>query len=413
MKVRGFHISVTTGLEDAGDPSVLGGLSLDHDLRLVKAALLYADDVTLYSPAASLALSVAHVKHLRVLEQIEVLEYLIPYIVTDLSDRAGLYEALRLYKIAKRERHPGVEASRYMQLLDGALNWDGIVATAEQQARESKVTEITRAIGSKRLHVHDFLRKNSLSKAEAAARLISHAAPDANSAERSQWGDDFIDEYTSVLTTSVSGGMTYPLFDAQSGNLLSLGISEGKFVVSDSGLVRGRHSALAADLLDRLPLFEQASVSEILDIRKELAKPLIRFRRAITSFSATVKAAPWDEDFVTEADVIFHRDVDPVVQEIEELVQNNRYLMQLIRKIGLPVGALTAVMSRIADLPEIIAQATNNPASAHILSSGALGAGLTTAGATALKAAWDTYDKGQEIRQQELFFYYRAKKKLS
>jgi len=87
MKIRGFHISVTTGLEYAGDPSVLGGLSLDHDLRLVKAALLYADDVTLYSPAASLALSVGNVKNLRMLEQIEMLEYLIPFIVTVESDR--------------------------------------------------------------------------------------------------------------------------------------------------------------------------------------------------------------------------------------------------------------------------------------------------------------------------------------
>lgn len=73
MKYRGFHMTITTGLDDARDLTVLGGVSLEHDLRLIKAALLYADDVTLYSPAASMLLSIGNLDTYHTKEQIDLL----------------------------------------------------------------------------------------------------------------------------------------------------------------------------------------------------------------------------------------------------------------------------------------------------------------------------------------------------
>jgi hypothetical protein len=216
------------------------------------------------------------------------------------------------------------------------------------------------------------------------------------------------------MRMSVSSGNTYPLFDAQAGGLVSAGVREGEIRVSEAGLVRGRHSGLAADLLERLPLFEQATVDEILDIRRELAPPLIRFRKAITEFSATIKTAPWDEDFVSEAGTIFHRDVAPAVQEIEERVQSNRYLLLLLKRIGAPSASmLAAAMSRIADLPEIIAQTISNPAAAQAVTPAVASAVAATTGKAILDTRWEKYEQQRSIEQHQLYFYYRAKMRLS
>ena len=413
MKARGFHISVTTGLNEARDPEVLGGLSLEHDLQLVKAALLYADDVTLYSPAASMLLSVSGIAGFRWNELSALMIASIPYIVPNQQAAENLRQGLDHYTILKKQRYMTPGERQFVRDLDQMPAWDDMYEMADRMAEASQVRSLVRAIKSGRLHVHDFLKAEGRSKAETAAKLIGQAALTDEQRSAEGWSDELVREYVRVMSASVSGGQTYPLFDLQAAGLLSAGISEGMFTVSEQGLQRGRHSSLAADLLDRLPTFGQATIDEILDIRRELDKPLKQFRKAITNFSATIKTASWDEDFITEADTIFYRDVDPVVQEIEEMVQTNRYLLQLLRKIGVPAGALTAIMSRITDLPDIIAHATNNPGAAHAVGIGAMGAGLATVGTAAIKTAWEKHDKRQEIQQHELYFYYRARKKLS
>lgn len=413
MKHRGFHMTITTGLDDAHEPSVLGGVSLEHDLRLVKAALLYADDVTLYSPAASMLLSIGNLDAYRAKEKIDLLTASLPYIMPDGKEAASLRQGLETYRHLKKQRYTTSEERRFIQGIEQASQWDQMCSVSGKIARDSQVAMLVRAIKSGRLHVHDFLKAKGQSRAETAARLIGQAAIDATARQAQGWSDAIIEDYVLRMSKAISSGQTFPLFDTQAANLARQGVREGMFTVSDTGMNRGRHSGLAADLLERLPLFEQASVDEILDIRRELAKPLVRFRKAVTTFSGTIKAAAWDDDFLTEADAIFYRDVDPVVQEIAEMVESNRYLLQLLRKIGLPAGALTAVISRIADLPEIVAQAINNPAAAQVVNPAVATAVAGAVGSAVFSTVWEKWDKGQNIEQQELYFYYRARKKLS
>jgi len=331
----------------------------------------------------------------------------------DEKEAAPLRQGLEMYRRLKKQRYITSEERTFIQGLEQASHWEEICSIADKMARDSQVAMLVRAIKSGRLHVHDFLKAKGQSRAETAARLIGQAAIDATARQAQGWSDAIIEDYVLRMSKAISSGQTFPLFDAQAANLARQGIREGMFAVSDTGINRGRHSGLAADLLERLPLFEQASVDEILDIRRELAKPLVRFRKAVTTFSGTIKSAAWDDDFLTEADAIFYRDVDPVVQEIAEMVENNRYLLQLLRKIGLPAGTLTAVISRIADLPEIVAQAVSNPAAAQVVTP-ALTVGIAGAvGSAVFTAGWEKRDTAQSIEQQELYFYYRARKKLS
>lgn len=54
MRENGLHITVVTGFGE-GAPT----LDVAHETALVKAALLYADHVTLASPRVSMLMSVA------------------------------------------------------------------------------------------------------------------------------------------------------------------------------------------------------------------------------------------------------------------------------------------------------------------------------------------------------------------
>ena len=219
------------------------------------------------------------------------------------------------------------------------------------------------------------------------------------------WDNDtIIKEYVAVLQQTISDGSTYPLFDADAGDLIRVGLKEGKFEVSEAGIARGKHSGLAASLLERLPLFEDASVDEVLDIRHELDAHLVRFRSAIIKFSEDIKTASWDADFAFEADQVFQRDVEPAILEIEEAVRSNSYMSMLARRfvdkpLVVPGGsALAMLMSQLSAVPQVVTQALG-------------------VGATAGLVAYDAYKEWQKQKQSternQLYFYYKAGQLLS
>jgi hypothetical protein len=170
------------------------------------------------------------------------------------------------------------------------------------------------------------------------------------------------------------------------------------------GIDRGKQTELARYLLERLPLFEKASVAEILGIRKELDKPLARFRGAIINFSEDIKSTPWGRDFPPEADKIYLRDVKPALLDMEEAIQSNKFLTTLIKKLAekpatLPTGSLFSIaISQFSSLPKELAAS--------------LGIGL--ASASLIYEAYDEWArKNQAIEQNKLYFYYGAGKLLS
>jgi hypothetical protein len=204
-----------------------------------------------------------------------------------------------------------------------------------------------------------------------------------------------------LIGEAVADGETNPLFDQMSGDLLRTGVEAGVVSPSESGIARGRHSGLASDLLRRLPLFEKATVQEILDIRRELENPLIRFRGAVIEISEGIRSAAWDEDFPSDADMAFRKEVEPAILEIEEAVQDNGSLSSLLLK-GVRPGdwatGLGVMLSTLAGLPDV----------ASVL----LGSG-TTAGMTARGAYKEWREDRKNIESNHMFFYYETRERLA
>jgi hypothetical protein len=214
---------------------------------------------------------------------------------------------------------------------------------------------------------------------------------------------NIVAEFIQELRKAVEDGQTYPLLDEQAGTMVSLLATTGQISPSEAAELRGRSVALASHLFHRLPTFERASISELLDIRRELEKPLLRFRAGMLTLSSKMAAAAWDEEFPEEAEILTVQEVEPAILEIEDQVKSNAYLTQLVRDIAdkplMPVGGtfLSLVVAPVAQLPELVAR-------------GVLAGGV--AAFTALNALANWRSAQRKTEGNQLYFYYRLQKRL-
>jgi hypothetical protein len=161
-----------------------------------------------------------------------------------------------------------------------------------------------------------------------------------------------------------------------------------------------KHSLLALQLLERLPLFSEAKLDEILDIRKELESPLIHFRKTMINLSEQIKSEPWSEDFSYDVEKIFHKDVAPSVAEIEEITKTNKSLLSILnRALTKPLasgGILALALSQVSALPNLASFAL-------------AGSGAAAAIGTGISIMHDIAEEQRKLEQNQFYFYYRLK----
>lgn len=363
-------------------------LNLQDELRLAKAGLLYADRVRLCSVKSSFILYTIMLGELPPEHHVDLLESFTSMTShqRDETQTRQILELLTAYKQTIGKRHLNTKEKLVKAWLDVGLEqyYQDVRGMASKLAVDSGGEELLRAVSSGKLDLYVFGMEKT---------------PD-----NKKYNDEMATEFVELLGKAITDGGSYPLFDDWTGNFIRMGVEEGMIAVSEPALARGRQIGLAAHLLDRLPLFDLATIDEILDIRKELNKPLVRFRQTVIGFSEKIKPASWDRDFPLDADIVFYRDIEPAVLEIEEEVKANRYLSSLTRKfvdkpLVVPGGsALAVMMSSLTSFPDLVSQA--------------LGLGLASS-TLVFDALSDWKAKKQAIEHNQLYFYYKARKELS
>lgn len=209
------------------------------------------------------------------------------------------------------------------------------------------------------------------------------------------WMQQFID----ALAAALADGVSYPLFDDATGSLVGAHIAEGLIEPTALSNARGKQVTAASGLMSRLPAFPKASVEEILDIRRELAKPLIGFRAGMIKMARMMEQPFYEEGFQEEVEQAYVEHVAPALAEIGETVESNKYLKRLLGEtIGdmktIVTGVLTLGLTRAVDLPPLIAA----------------GAAVLTAAAA---AAWEKSKETKRISAQQFYFLYRTQELLS
>lgn len=383
---RKFHITVGA----SPSPTDRGAISLHNELALVKAALLYGDQAALCSPTCTLLLSMVMLGHsgsqAGPAEQFRVFRQIAgPLVDESISHAFNVVEALRAKKF--RGSRENMELLRLEKQL--ARTWEEI---------RDKVSQMANAAGL-----------GELLDAQAAGLLDLYSANDVPGLSADNVTDAVVHDFLARINDAVSGTKSYALLDAVAGSLIRAQIEEDKLTVPDAMKARGRHVALAGDILSRLPHFEAATLPEILDIRRELEDPLIRFRKAMLDYSDRIACAPWDEAFNTETDRVFIREIEPAVLELEEAVKSKSYLQVLLARYAKsPKDFLVPAVSSTVAGPALSLFGADTPTLVMIAC-----AGLGAAHVGVL--AWDVRNEMRKVHRPEqnhLFFYYRAAQML-
>ena len=103
-----------------------------------------------------------------------------------------------------------------------------------------------------------------------------------------------INDFTMELFENLQKAIptSFPLYDEHSNNLMKEALDSKIITLSDIEKTKITHAGLTDNYFQRLPSFETASVSEIIDIRKDLEKPLVRFRGQMLKYTDAVEAMP-------------------------------------------------------------------------------------------------------------------------
>ena len=368
MSARPLHVVV--GVGPPVWPEAPAGLSAD--VRLVKAALLYGDAVSLCSPAAALV------------GRLLRLEAAAP-------DTAGKLAAL-------------AALAADLGLGDGprqlAAAWAALGAPGAGPSRRAWVEAVVEERWDEARHALraalDAGGHAELLDAVASGRLSVDGLGLDGSAAPSDYALLAADVYAERVLGAVTGGLSVPMLDAATADLLrqrGAGVAEPR-----AGW--GRQGGLAADWLPRLPLFDLATVAETLDVRRDLERHLARFRAAVLELGEAVAGAVWDADFPVEAERLFRRDVAPAIADIEDAVAT--------------VGFLRELVSRYADGPHRFlplaapALTLGLAAPGWALDALAAGAAAATVGSNAARAWHDARDRRRDAEAHRLFFYHAA-----
>ncbi|MEM1117155.1 MAG: hypothetical protein AAGJ11_11660 [Bacteroidota bacterium] len=376
MPSRDLHVTVGVGPPTWPEAPV----GFAADVRLVKAALLYGDTVTLCSPAA-----------------------------------AVVGRLLRLEAVASDV--PGKLAA--LEAVAGDLGWgDGPRLLAEAYATlaaqpddrwltASRRAWLDRVVEERWTEARDLLR-DGLARGGHGGLL--HAA-------RAGWlhvdrlGVDGLaspgdiaavaaDTFAERMLAAVAEGLSVPMLDGATADLLRQRVGG----VSEPRAGWGRQGGLAADWLPRLPLFDLATIAETVDIRRDLGRHLARFRAAVVAYAEAVSGAAWDADFPLEAERVYRRDVAPAVADIEDAVAST--------------GALRALTHRFADGPSRFLPAAapaltlGLAASGWVLDAVAWAVSAGTVGANALRAWHDAEEARRGAEGHRLYFLYAAGRRL-
>lgn len=365
--LRDVHIVIGTGAK---------GISVEQEVRLLKPALLYADRVTLLSPSAAMLGAAEAVGHMDEPALIEFVRSVAPSINPSSLAAFELYDQLQ--RTNRRSRDQIIALGQFR-------------AMVRQMAKEwqEKVSELQASAGVPEL----------APAVEAGLLIVDPLVEDGE-------GDDVLfNGYLNKLNLLMRDAEAYPLFDDATGDLVRAGVAEGLFEMGVQAREHAKRAAAASDFISRAPTFPQATISEILDIRGELTKPLSRFRGAVAELARKVESAAHDDDFGAEVQLLYEAEVEPALAELGELVGSNSYLRQLTNagygSVDKMVGGgsiLALGLMKLATLPPL--------AAASVAVASAVGGVVGSAALSSAQAA-------ENVEGHKLYFLYREYELLS
>lgn len=369
---HGMTIAVATSPQAADGQGMAAG-SLATEVRLCKDALLYGDHVVLYSPNHYMLTGLEELIHLDFAGRLQFLRAVAPAMESGRDGFAipNLEELVRLQRKRRRTRDEIRLLLAFRSKID--REWPGLIETVQQLRDDAGADALRSAIDRGLLTVHPYMDHD----AEFSPDAVMYA---------------MVERIAEILRDSGQ----YPLFDDRTGHLVRAGIQEGIFAPTGSSRVRGKQIKAAAGFLERLPSLPAASIDEVIDVRQELANPLVNFRSIVTKLAAGIDADATSSGFPREIEDLWYAHAEPALQAIRETIEDNSYLRQLRDRTiqdghTIGVGGLSLALSQVGDLSALI--------------SGGLvaGAAISTA---AVRGLIQRHEVLREVSRREFYFLH-------
>ena len=330
-----FHITIAATV--TGEQDVVQ--QVEHVLNATKVALLYADNVTLYSTAVNFINPLLTITHLNQKQKINLLELILPTMCVAQPEKASSYKSIiSELKLLNKHNLQGSEIER-RKIVQSTfeVSWKEIQQKLVEFRHQNKITEFETVVSKGVLDLRPL--GSPLNEVEQLASWLIDEPVMSPSGSLIEPADDkkrihsMVHDFSQIMQQMLNSKNSYPLFDQMTGDFVNNGLKAGWFSVSELQVSRAKHSKLASEMIRRLPSFESATIEELLDIKTELGSPLIRFRRAMMEYSKTMSTVAWGSDFEIEAEEIYLEKFQTALLEIDEAVRSNKYLMKLVSKL--------------------------------------------------------------------------------
>ncbi len=367
-------------------------LTLADELRLVKAALLYADKVTLASPAAAMVLAASRLMKVEpVARHRRMLDLAAPLMDQDVRQYVPLLTQRRF-----RRQFP--DYAQLKAILDRSA--EDVAHVFGKIGQEAHLPELQTAIDAGLLEI-DELGLDPVAFLTDAVLAASGRAPTQGSTAAA-----LMAMVTRVGGSVAPGSLTYPMFDDGANRLAeAIEALEG----ASQHRVSRRPAAevgLAGHFVGRIPAFPDATVAEIIDVRRGLQQPLVRFRGAMAGMARELEEAPWDSGFRHLADSLYRSEVGPALLDLEENTRDSGAL-SLLRHAALSPTPYKAAGATVAIA---LAGATVMPDIAALAFS--VGSPLAAVAAATAEAVKEQLRLQHERGRNRFLFLYEANQGL-
>ena len=361
--------------------------SIDRELNYLKSSVLYADKVTLISPLAYLIEKLIYARPKNEKECLNLLYQVLPLAKqSDYEFYNSAVQTIReLESIIRSRKYKAVPVRQKLELKKNLTTF------AEEVSRS-----ITDLIGAKQVNELE-------SMIQSGQVIINEFQTSFDDL------DGLVFEYFDMLRVSLRN--TYPLFDEQSSNLMKAAVTSRVIHLSDIDRKKITHAGLTDNCLQKLPSFSEATANELIDIKKELSIPLIRFRSKMICYSETIQSMPWDDDFETECQILYSKEIAPSLLEIEEMTNDETFKKNLGKKFFTDTGTWKSAGSLVVGIAAGgVISAFNDVISTQAATLASVG------GAYVIPKIAESYIEYREnlkdIEKKDLYFYYKAGKIL-
>jgi hypothetical protein len=365
----GFEITVLTGMDDSA-------FDLSNELRYVKAALLYADRVRLVSPTVAIVEMFAKLDDGTDSELTDRL--LAMTLPEDFPHASELKEGL--HRKRGRQRLPEQIALDERLHAMAASTRGAFEQYAEELRSRPEVVELHRARDAGVLELDGL----GLDGVPLFSDEVLRDAGIPHASHSEQYATELVARMVGFIGPSES---TYPLLDSQMIDLVrELDVATG----SKTDAPSATEPHLATSFIGRMESFPDAVMDEILDVRRELNAPLVRFRSAVAGMAREMEETPLDRGFARAADALYRERVAPALLEISEVEKERGLFRQIARQ------ALTGEAT--PDLAPTIA--TVGLAATHYPSLPVLAAAIGGLSGPALSSAYNLVAAVKEARDR-------------